>query len=154
MVKCQICHQNFYVKPSLKKRGWGKFCSVQCRSQATKKGEVVERNTCHLKIYRSLNKISRSKSHKFFCSKSCQSLWRNREYVESKSKNWKDGRKSYRNILIRHHIKPVCEICGIKDLRVLNVHHRDHNRFHNQLDNLIWLCLNCHYLTHLNDKIK
>jgi hypothetical protein len=39
-------------------------------------------------------------------------------------------------------------LCSTKDERVLAVHHIDHNRLNNKLDNLAWLCHNCHHLVH------
>jgi hypothetical protein len=42
----------------------------------------------------------------------------------------------------------VCKLCGIKDLRILAAHHIDRNTENNKVDNLIWLCHNCHYLIH------
>jgi 5-methylcytosine-specific restriction endonuclease McrA len=42
----------------------------------------------------------------------------------------------------------VCERCGLTDERLLTVHHLDEDRTNNRLDNLAWLCPNCHYLIH------
>jgi hypothetical protein len=42
----------------------------------------------------------------------------------------------------------VCERCGLTDERLLTVHHLDEDRTNNRLDNLSWLCPNCHYLIH------
>jgi len=45
-------------------------------------------------------------------------------------------------------IKPICSKCGFEDKRVLVIHHKDYNRKNNNINNLIWLCRNCHYLIH------
>jgi len=148
LTKCQICSKEFYIKPSHLKLGWGKFCSIKCRSIAQLKGKIVKCFICGKKVYRSPQLLSRSKSNNFFCSKSCQTLWRNKQYIEDKNKNWVNGRKSYRKILLRNEIKPVCKLCKITDERVLIAHHLDHDRENNNLKNLIWLYLNCHYLIH------
>ena len=42
----------------------------------------------------------------------------------------------------------ICNRCKIKDRRVLLVHHKDRNRYNNNLKNLEVLCLNCHALEH------
>jgi predicted HNH restriction endonuclease len=42
----------------------------------------------------------------------------------------------------------VCKKCGNKDARVLEVHHLDKNRKNSNIENLIWLCANCHTLVH------
>ncbi|PIS14517.1 hypothetical protein COT64_02230 [Candidatus Shapirobacteria bacterium CG09_land_8_20_14_0_10_39_12] len=147
-IKCQICSKKFYVKPSHQELGWGKYCSTKCRSTAQLRGKKVKCFTCGKKIYRSPKLLSRSKSKKYFCCKSCQTLWRNKQYIKEQNINWINGKKSYRNILIRNTIKPVCELCKITDERVLVAHHIDHDRENNNLKNLVWLCLNCHYLVH------
>ena len=154
IVKCKICSKEFYVKPSHQKLGWGKYCSIACRSKSQVKGQFVECSICHTKTYRRLSKLSHSLSHKFFCSKSCQTIWRNSQYIEDKSKNWKNGKQAYRNILKRNGIPPACAICGITDIRILNAHHKNHDRNVNNIHNLVWLCLNCHYLVHHDKNIE
>lgn len=65
---------------------------------------------------------------------------------------WKDGRSTYRQRLLKKSGKIAkCTNCGIKDVRLLEAHHKDRNRSNNALSNLEWLCKNCHYLVHLND---
>ena len=54
----------------------------------------------------------------------------------------------YREALLRSKRKKVCEHCGIADLRVLIAHHIDENRKNNSLENLAWVCHNCHFLIH------
>lgn len=151
-VNCKICEKEFYIKPSHHLRGWGKYCSIKCRSKAQYLGKSVYCSTCNKKIYRSPKLIERSKSGKYFCSKSCQTIWRNNEYIGEKNSNWKNGQRAYRNILIRSGRKQICVLCGVVDERVIIAHHVDHKRSNNTLDNLIWLCLNCHFLVH-HDKV-
>ncbi len=154
IVSCKICGKKFYAKPSWLKRGWGKYCSNECHHKAQLKGKFVYCNTCKKKIWRKPLHLKRSKSGKFFCSKSCQTLWRNKVYSGPNHPLWKGGEhQEYRTILIRSGIEPRCKLCGHKDKRVLVVHHRDKKRNNNILKNLIWLCLNCHHLVH-NYKIK
>ena len=153
IVNCGICLKEFYIKPSHKIRGWGKFCSINCRSKAQLKGKVVKCSVCNKSIYRPPRAIAHSKSGKYFCSKSCQTLWRNSFYSGDKSIKWINGIHAYRNILARNGKKPICGLCGNADNRLLNVHHRDHERTNNKIENLCWLCLNCHYLVH-NDKVE
>lgn len=154
IVKCKICSKEFYVKPSHQLLGWGKYCSTICRSKSQIKGKIVECSICHSKIYRPLGRLSRSISQKYFCSKSCQTMWRNTQYTEEKSKNWKNGKQAYRSILKRSGTPPLCSICGTTDIRILNVHHKNHDRNVNDIHNLIWLCLNCHYLVHHDKKFE
>lgn len=153
IVNCRVCSKEFYIKLSHQKRGWGKFCSTTCRSEAQCKGKFVVCLICGKEIYRSLQALTRSKSGKFFCSKHCQTLWRNEEYIGEKSKNWKNGESSYRRTLKRSGKKIICTLCQNADERVLTVHNKDHNRTNNNLKNLTWLCLNCHHLVHHDKKL-
>ena len=147
-VNCKICKKGFYIKPSHQKLGWGKYCSRECVFKSQLRGKFVNCFICGKKIYRSLKAIDHSQSGKFFCTKSCQTLWRNQIYVGENSANWKNGEKAYRSILLRSNQNQACVLCKIDDLRILTAHHKDHNRTNNKLDNLMWLCLNCHYLVH------
>jgi len=148
LTKCQFCLKEFYTKPSHQSRGWGKYCSINCRSKSQLKGEYFPCFICNSPVYRSPDKIAHSISKKFFCSKSCQTIWRNSEYIGEKSKNWINGKKAYRNILKRSGQPQICKVCGITDIRILNAHHINHDRDKNNIDNLVWLCINCHYLAH------
>ena len=47
-----------------------------------------------------------------------------------------------------------CIFCKVIDTRVSVVHHKDHNRKNNKVDNLMWLCLNCHFLTHYDKALE
>lgn len=148
IVRCKICSKEFYIKPNHLQKGWGKYCSISCRSKAQLKGKLVKCFICNKEIYRSPKNLTKSISGKYFCSKSCQTLWRNSQYIGDKSRNWKNGEQSYRNILKRSGKKPICSLCNMNNEKVLVVHHIDHIRTNNNIDNLTWVCLNCHYLIH------
>jgi hypothetical protein len=96
--------------------------------------------------------LEHSRSGKVFCSKTCQTLWRNSIYSGEKHARWNNGISIYRKILLKNGKQPICQNCKIKDTRLLNAHHVDHDRNNNDLNNLVWLCLNCHFLVH-HDKI-
>lgn len=147
-VKCQICKKVFYSKPCHRKLCWGKYCSIACRNKSQFNGRIVHCYICSEAIYRSLSKLNRSESGRYFCSKKCQTLWRNSLYVGEKSLNWVNGNSCYRKILIRKGVKPICALCHNKDERVLTVHHKDRNRKNNLISNLVWVCQNCHSLIH------
>lgn len=154
VVQCKICNSSFYVKPSHQKLGWGKFCSAACRVKSQFNGKKLNCSLCGEDIYRSSSQIKHSKSGSFFCSKSCQLKWKNSVNVENKHPNWTNGVSIYRDILTRSDQEQECALCGLKDSRVLAVHHLDHNRKNNVLSNLIWLCFNCHHLIHHDDRIE
>lgn len=147
--KCKICKKEFYAKPNHLKRGWGKYCSTKCQYKSYLKGKFVNCGICGKKIWRSPGKLKCSKSKKFFCTKSCQTLWRNQKFSGCRHPNWKNGERiKHKALLIKNGVMPACKLCGCKDKRVFAVHHLDKNRKHNNIKNLVWLCHNCHHLVH------
>ena len=145
---CKICKKKFKVKPYFVRQGWGIYCSRACHFKGLKKGEHKICEICGKKVYRAPRMVERSKSGKYFCSKSCQTLWRNQLYIGDKHANYVDGKSSYRSVLNRHGVKKFCRLCRIKDFRVIAVHHVDKNRKNNSVENLVYLCHNCHHLVH------
>jgi hypothetical protein len=152
---CKQCGKEFYTKPSWIRNGFGKYCSKKCGYESRKKGKIVDCFVCSKKIYKSCKAIKGSKSRKYFCSKSCQTIWRNKMvFIGKNHANWKGGHFTYRNILLRSKIPRICKLCGEEDNRILLVHHVDTNNKNNEMDNLIWLCHNCHFLVHHYSKTK
>jgi hypothetical protein len=148
-VKCKICKKKFYAKPSHLKRGWGKYCSAECQYKGMLKGKFVKCFVCGKEIWRTPKNFKNSKSDKFFCNKSCQTTWRNQYYSGPKHPNWQGGEHiEYRNLLLKSSVSRVCKICGTRDKRVLIVHHKDKKHRNHNVKNLVWLCLNCHFLVH------
>ncbi len=148
VLNCKKCSKTFYGKPSLISKGQAKYCSLPCRYEDRKLGKNIKCDLCGKESYKQLKAIKNSKSKKFFCSKSCQTVWRNKEFVGEKHKNWKEGLFAYRSVLDRNKIEKTCTLCRTEDLRILAVHHIDKNRKNNNVSNLAWLCHNCHFLVH------
>ncbi len=148
LVKCKTCKKEFSVKPFWVKNGGGIYCSLTCKYEGTRNGKIMPCFICGKQKYKTLKQIKRSKSGKFFCDKSCQTIWRNQEFIGPKHANWKTGRNAYRSVLTRHKVPKICLVCKSKDERILAVHHIDHDRLNNKLSNLTWLCHNCHFLVH------
>ena len=147
-VLCGQCSNEFYAKPSWIKNGGGKYCSRACSHESNRKGKVIKCDVCGKDSYKQLKALRGSKSGKFFCGKSCQTIWRNKEFVEEKHSNWKGGKHAYRRMMRQSGAEQICGLCKTTDTRVLAVHHLDGNRKHNIVDNLAWLCNNCHHLVH------
>lgn len=147
-VSCKKCGNTFYAKPNWLKRGYGKFCSINCTRLASRRGSWKACCLCKEKVYKSLKDIRRSKSGNFFCSKRCSLKWLRSKQFGRNHANWKHGKYAYRGMLLRSALSRKCKLCGRDDERILIVHHIDKNRENNKIDNLTWLCLNCHYLVH------
>ena len=145
---CRQCGKNFLIKPSLVKRGGGKYCSSLCHYQGAQKRVLKHCDTCGAETFKKPTQIKRSKSGKYFCNKSCQTIWRNSHFHCPEHPNYVNGRHAYRSVLDRHHIVAMCRRCKTTDRRVLAVHHIDQNRTNNRVENLAWLCHNCHHIIH------
>ena len=148
IVRCKLCSKKFYGKPYFLKIGQAKYCSPACQYKSRRQGRNFTCGICGKEFYRALGRLKKSKSGKFFCSKSCQTIWRNQEFVGTKHPNWKTGLSTYRSVLSKHEIPKLCVLCRAKDKRVLAAHHIDKDRKNNHISNLSWLCHNCHFLVH------
>ena len=148
---CKTCEIKFYTRPSFLKIGWGKYCSKPCQYLGLMTGEHFKCYVCNKTDYRAHAKLSHSKSGKFFCSKSCQTKWRNRQFIGPLHRNWKGGISTYRDILSKSKPLGFCILCKTKDKRVLAAHHIDGNHRNNVATNLTWLCHNCHNLVHCDN---
>jgi len=155
-VRCKICNKEFYGKPSHIKRGWAKFCSKKCQNKSQTKGRHVKCEECEKSIWRMPKELKKSKSGRFFCSRSCRTIWNNRLSSGEKHPNWRGGRYiDYKNMLVQSNVKRICKLCRTSDKRLLIAHHKDRNRKNHDIGNLVWLCHNCHHLVHnYNLKIK
>ena len=151
---CKICNTRFYPRPSNVRKGWGIYCSRNCKNIGTRVRHKAFCFICNKELLKTATQLRHSKSGKFFCNKSCQTKWRNSEFVGPKHANFKDGKNSYQSILKRYKIKQICNYCGERDVRVLATHHIDENHKNNNVKNLIWLCHNCHSLVHYDNVEK
>ena len=149
-----MCGKEFHAKPSSVKNGGGKYCSRECHYVGLRTGKFVRCLICDKLVYRSPRSLKHSRSKKYFCGKSCQTKWRNSEFIGEKHANWIHGKQAYRSVLSRHKIPKKCVMCLTEDARILSVHHIDGNRLNNEIKNLSWLCHNCHFLVHHYDTEK
>lgn len=147
-VRCKICRKEFYAKPNHLKLGWGKYCSNKCRSRGSRKGKYVICEICGKEAWKMPKDLRGSKSGKFFCGKSCQTKWRNVKYSGPNHPLWRGGEFTYYRIMKESKIPSKCKLCGQEDKRALIIHHKDCNRKNYNINNLAWLCRNCHYLVH------
>lgn len=147
-VYCTRCGKTFYAKPHWLQKGWGKYCSSFCQHQARKNGKIVKCFMCGKSTYKPDRIIARSRSKRYFCSRSCQLKWRHTVFIGPKHSNWKYGENAYRGIMLRRGVPRICALCTEKNMQILTVHHLDNNRRNNKPNNLCWLCYNCHFLMH------
>jgi hypothetical protein len=126
------------------KRGRKNFyCSLEC--VRPDKDKLIKCANCGNEFHCSPGKIRKSKSGNNFCSRKCHVI-NNNQYRKGKlHPRYTDGSGSYRS---KKDITE-CESCGDKRYWLLIVHHKDSNRSHNDDDNLMVLCYNCHAEQHI-----
>lgn len=79
----------------------------------------------------------KSEHYNVFCDKLCSNRYKNDQREVFTINNYRDKALKYK--------ANKCACCGWEeDIRVLEVHHKDNNRKHNALENLIVLCPICH----------
>lgn len=159
--KCLLCGKIFYIKPSIVKRGEGKFCSLKCahiaKGQAEKgkwkgvnnpnwKGGKIERVclVCGKKFYVDPSDIKRRTAD--FCSVKCYGQWASENRTRDKVGTWKGGKKlngyGYMQILVgknryifEHRL--VWEKANGKIPNGFIIHHLNGIKIDNRLENLI-----------------
>lgn len=113
----------------------------RCPNCGVAKKEKFNCAYCGKEIYRVPSQIARNKTGLFYCSQRCGNLHKNQ--IRKENGEW-DNSLNYRLRAFENY-EHKCAICGwCEDERVLEVHHIDEDRSHNQLENLIILCPICH----------
>lgn len=138
-IACSVCKKPVYRRPGQLKRNFGRaFCSQVCYGLAIRKEHPCV--VCKTPILAGANKKT--------CSRSCAN--KNRVGVKYKTGARKDKVVYQRGLKLRllQIRSPLCERCGYEKSEILNVHHKDRNRQHNELENLELLCPNCHAEEH------
>lgn len=159
--KCNECQALFNAKSSEIQRGNAKYCSRVCgyigsrrtRLAQIKKIPNVECAFCHQLFYKAPSKC-RSKSGLFFCCRAHKDLAQRLEagLKEIQPPHYGTSLRSYREKALLAY-GAACSRCRFNQhSHILDVHHRDHNRENNALENLEVLCPNCHALEHRSPK--
>lgn len=115
------------------------LCSRKCQSESQKVGSEIPCSACSKLVYKNPSKRLRSDSGLVFCSKSCSNGSNNSLRSGVNHPNWTNGIGSYRDRALKHY-GVACTICGYSIELVLEVHHRDGDRDHNDIENLDVLC--------------
>ena len=140
-VKCGVCAKPIYRRPTEIKRG-RVFCGKECYGIANRKETPCA--VCGTPILARMNAKT--------CSRRCANI--HRAGIRYKIGRPKDKVKDQRSLKLRLFALrgEKCEMCGYNKKEILNVHHKDKNRNHNELSNLELLCPNCHAEKHYLEK--
>ena len=133
--ECLQCGSEFEVRPSDIRKGGGKFCSIRC--------STTYRNLHDNPSWRSEVRTKISLNHADVSGENNPMYGRRGENAPS----YIDGRNSftgetYRRMLLARTSELKCSLCG--SVEHLEAHHIDGNHHNNKIENLAWLCSNCH----------
>lgn len=144
---CKQCKGKFYLPKHFFKTI--KCCSNACRIAGSRSRVKLTCAMCEIEFERTPSKLVRSKSRLYFCGRPCKEKAQcigGLTAIQPPHYGNQDGKTTYRKRAFDHYGK-ACAKCGYKLFeRMLDVHHRDGNRRHNKLENLIVLCVWCHAL--------
>lgn len=139
---CEQCLGRFIQRLTWNQR----FCSVVCARQARKKRMVVSCAQCTATVERPLSKRKNSKSGLQFCSRRCKDLaQRIGGKAEIQPPHYGSSKSKYRKVFLEVGGVLKCSRCGYDEFESsVQVHHKDHDRGNNKIENLLPLCANCH----------
>ncbi len=149
--QCRTCGKAFHRSPAnFRESNTHAYCSKGCYAEARKAGIAEVRRPVdaseHPATCQQCGKdfvIRRSPFGGYRGRKYCSDECRHQSQITSRvhvSRNILKARKS------------CCELCGLVEPEILEVHHIDRNRRNNRDDNLLLICPNCHRKIHRGGK--
>ncbi|MBI5369682.1 HNH endonuclease [Candidatus Uhrbacteria bacterium] len=136
---CRICNKSIYRRPvELHKNQGNAFCSARCYGISCRKEKPC--TICGTPILAGANKKT--------CSRRCANKQRTGLlYKLNRPKDKVIYQKGLKMRLMDERGKK-CQRCGYDNEKILNVHHINRDRKHNDLKNLELICPNCHAEEH------
>lgn len=143
-VICEKCNSTFQTTSQNIKRGYGKFCSSNCRGSRAK--EEFTCSFCSKSFISTKSRKNKTKTNHLFCSNDCKY-----KAASSLTSTYSTGPapkeiglSTYRNRALIM-LKNECVRCGYHEhVELLDVDHIDSNRQNNDISNLQILCVMCH----------
>jgi len=154
---CKECSTEFATTLNNIKRGYGIYCSSECRYKSNRKTFTC--SFCSTEFVDVSSRTRKSKTSNYFCSNECKykaASCLSCDYATGPKP--KDiGLSTYRNRALIL-LKNECVRCGYHEhVELLDVDHIDSNRQNNDISNLQILCVWCHTiktrLPHLYDSV-
>lgn len=153
---CLYCQEEFKAPKKEINRGYGKFCSIVCAGKHKSKHIIkpipnVICANCNKSFYKCKSKLKLSKSGLHFCCRKCKDYAQRiggLSEIQPSHYGLGNGLNGYRKLAFDTY-ENKCSDCGYNEyIEVLQVHHIDHNRNNNTINNLIILCPTCHHVKH------
>lgn len=124
-LKCIQCGRSHSKLACQLKRGRGKFCSRECANKNRQNGLTVNCSFCGVDFYRRFGEQKRAVNQ--FCSKECYS---NNRILNSKKTTYPKTGSKHTHIIVAEKALNRSLIEGEV------IHHIDHNRKNNSIENL------------------
>lgn len=125
------------------------YCSLLCYNKDRISPDRVSLTCAHCSttFTRAKSKLQSSKSGLYFCTRACKDTAQS--YMpEIQPDHYGSGVGEYRARALKAY-GYVCNRCGYSENNAaLVVHHKDHNRSNDNINNLEVLCANCHAIHH------
>ena len=142
-IKCVICDKPIYRRPAEIEKNQGRvFCGLFCYGVNCRKEKPC--TVC--------GKMIMAKFNKKTCGRICANVQRAgiKYHLGSPRDKVKSQQALKLRLLKTRGMK--CEKCNYAKYEILQVHHKDRNRNHNELKNLELICPNCHCEEHFLEK--
>lgn len=145
-VECEVCGTIFNRQ---KRQLKAHTCSFKCVALLKGDRVIVQCAHCGSSVEKQASKLNNSRSGLYFCNRVCKELAQ--QYIpeiQPAHYGTASAETGYRDKAFKYY-PHECQLCGYKENKAaLVVHHIDHNRSNDEIQNLIILCANCHAITH------
>jgi hypothetical protein len=144
-MKCKYCNKKFKKRRGGNKHYKGFYCSISCYHK-NRWGSTGKCRNCGKKT-----------NQPIYCSEQCRKdYWNKNDYkLNKKQRNWE------RKFIIIKKLGGKCIQCGVNDIRILDIHHKDQTKkirpkdksyiwsrrlkdWEKNIDTIELLCANCH----------
>lgn len=126
------------------------YCSSKCFNSKESDSRVkLICAHCNIEFFRSISTLNRSKHGVYFCCREHKDIGQSYiKEIQPEHYGTGTGEHGYRLLALNKH-GYKCMRCGYdKNNAAIVVHHKDHNRDNNLIENLEVLCANCHAIHH------
>lgn len=145
-IECDHCKSIFYRQTRLYKAKVD-GCSPRCLNILKGNGSIVECAHCKIDFYKNNSKLENSRSGLYFCSRECKDI--GQTYIKAiQPGHYGAGYSDYRSRALKEY-GASCNRCNYSaNIAAIQVHHKDHDKSNNSIENLEVLCANCHSIEH------